>query len=530
MKKVFDLKNWHFKIDSLGFEKDVTLPHTWNTDENEKVQLYRGKAEYRTEINLDGIEGRRAILYLGCAYHTCRIYVNGRLGGKHSGCGYLPFETDIGGLLKEGRNEIRITADNSKSKNMLPYLMNFDWADDGGLTRNAVLTVYEKGDILGVEPTINITKLGGGVCSGKISLAISSEPQEMRIDIIDCSSGETALSQGAFVDGSVAVPFEGLKLWSVDSPELYYIKVTAANDSYTLRTGFRTVEIKDAKVLLNGKEIYLKGCEWMPGSHPDYGMAEPLEHSEMRLSQLKNAGCVFTRFHWQQDTSLFDRCDEYGLLVQEEIPYWGAPKKATKRQLAIAEQQARDMVHYHGHHPSIICWGVGNELDGRSKRTIGYVDDMYSFFKSLDGSRLVNYVSNSLHYKFNRLKDEATLHGDIAMWNDYLGLWLPCEEGDIERVIRETYDRCGDMPSLVSEFGLCEPFFKGGDKRRTEILKQRVPIYKTLPRMVGYMWFSLNDYRTHCGEEGKGRMKQRIHGSTDLYGSEKPSYRVLKEI
>ena len=170
------------------------------------------------------------------------------------------------------------------------------------------------------------------------------------------------------------------------------------------------------------------------------------------------------------------------------------------------------------------------ELGGRSKRTIGYVDDMYSFFKSLDGSRLVNYVSNSLHYKFNRLKDEATLHGDIAMWNDYLGLWLPCEEGDIERVIRETYDRCGDMPSLVSEFGLCEPFFKGGDKRRTEILKQRVPIYKTLPRMVGYMWFSLNDYRTHCGEEGKGRMKQRIHGSTDLYGSEKPSYRVLKEI
>ena len=39
MKKVFDLKNWHFRIDSLGFEKDVTLPHTWNTDENEKVQL-----------------------------------------------------------------------------------------------------------------------------------------------------------------------------------------------------------------------------------------------------------------------------------------------------------------------------------------------------------------------------------------------------------------------------------------------------------------------------------------------------------
>lgn len=264
------------------------------------------------------------------------------------------------------------------------------------------------------------------------------------------------------------------------------------------------------------------------GSHPDYGMAEPLEHSIKSLSQLKNAGCVFTRFHCQQDTTLFDWCDENGLLVQEEIPYWGSPKKATPLQLTIAKQHADAMVHYHSHHPSIICWGVGNELGGRQKETMQYVDKMYGYFKSKDRTRLVNYVSNTLHLKKIFERDDAALHGDIAMWNEYLGLWLPCK--DVKKTILETHKRCGNMPSMVTEFGLCEPHFKGGDERRTKILLERIPIYKSLPNMVGYVWFSLNDYRTHCGEAGEGKLKQRIHGSTDLYGNKKPSYNVLCEV
>lgn len=83
---------------------------------------------------------------------------------------------------------------------------------------------------------------------------------------------------------------------------------------------------------------------------------------------------------------------------------------------------------------------------------------------------------------------------------------------------------------MVTEFGLCEPHFKGGDERRMQILLERIPIYKSLPNMVGYVWFSLNDYRTHCGEAGEGKMNQRIYGSTDLYGNEKLSYKAFKNI
>ena len=64
------------------------------------------------------------------------------------------------------------------------------------------------------------------------------------------------------------------------------------------------------------------------------------------------------------------------------------------------------------------------------------------------------------------------------------------------KTIVETHNRCDNMPSMVTEFGLCEPHFKGGDERRMQILLERIPIYKSLPNMVGYVWFSLNDYRT----------------------------------
>lgn len=528
MRQTIELKNWNFKINSLHFEKAVTLPHTWNVDENMQVQLYRGKAEYSTAVHVDDIENKKAILYFGCAYHTAEVYINSSLAGIHTGSGNTPFEFDITAYLKKGENIIRVTVDNYKKDDMLPHSLDYDWADDGGLTRNVILTVYDKTDLFQLDITYSIAHMTDVLCSGVMNLAVDCAPQSADIEVVDCKTNEVVISKRAFIEGAILLPFENLKLWNTDNPNLYVIKVKTNDDQIEKRIGFRTIEVKGASVLLNGKKIYMKGCEWMPGSHPDYGMAEPFEHSIKCLSQLKNAGCVFTRFHWQQDTTIFDWCDENGLLVQEEIPYWGSPKKATELQLKIAKQHADAMVHYHAHHPSIICWGVGNELGGRHQETIKYVDNMYKYFKNKDASRLVNYVSNTLHMKKLFAKDDAALHGDIAMWNEYLGLWQPCT--NVKKTIVETHKRCGNMPSMVTEFGLCEPAFKGGDERRTEILLERTAIYKTLNHMVGYVWFSLNDYRTHCGEAGEGRFKQRIHGSTDLYANEKPSYKVFSDI
>lgn len=528
MKQITALKNWDFTIDNIKYSKKVTLSHTWNVDDNLSVQNYRGEAKYDTAVQIENPRNKTAYLYFGAAFHTATVYINGIYAGEHTDSGYTPFVINISRYIASGINNITVAVNNQSNEKMLPHGLDYDWADDGGLIRDAKMIICDEDDLLDMRVSYNIDSIKNDVCCGQLYIDIKTVPQDIKIEIIDKKTGDTVISRPFTAGDKITVPFKELKLWSTKEPNLYIIKAVSKNDEACLQTGFRKIEVKDAGVYLNNEKLYLKGCEWMPGSHPDYGMAEPLSHSIMRLTQLKDAGCNFTRFHWQQDTSVYKWCDEKGLLVQEEIPYWGHPKKATELQLETAKKQADEMVRFHSHHPSIVCWGVGNELGGEFPETIDYVKKMYAYFKSLDSSKLVNYVSNSVSRDSNVELDDAAMYGDIAMWNEYLGLWQPCD--NIEEVIIRTYNKFGNMPSMVTEFGLCEPAFKGGDNRRTEILKERIPIYKKLKNMVGYVWFSLNDYRTHCGEYGEGKLKQRIHGSTDLYGNEKPSYKIFSEI
>ena len=530
MKRSYELTNWTFRIGDLdpAVEKEVTLPHTWNTDPDPRLQTYRGVGSYEITLPLAMIRNRSAILYIGAAYHTANIYVNGRPAAYHTGCGYLPFEADITEYLQKGDNRIRIDVDNTPKKEMLPHMLDFDWADDGGLTRSVTLDLYEEMDFFGADIRYEVDVIRGDRASGRLFVTPDAEPQEYRVTVLDYKTGETVLSGVPDEEGYTELEFEDLSLWSPAQPNLYLVRILGETDIYEKRIGFRTIEVRGTEVLLNGKPIYLKGCEWMPGSHPEYGTAETPEISTVYLQKLREAGCNFTRFHWQQDDYIYDWCDEHGLMVQEEIPYWGFPKVSTPLQQEIAEDQAVNMVHYHGHHPSIAAWGVGNELNGAAPETIWYVDHMTAFFKDLDESRLVNYVSNTLGLDENVDEDDAALHGDIAMWNEYLGLWQPC--GDVPGTIRRTAEKAGSMPFLVSEFGLCEPVFSGGDERRCEILRERLPLYHEIPNMCGYVYFCLNDYRTQVGEEGEGRLRRRVHGSTDLYGTGKPSYLLFREL
>lgn len=531
MRHDISLNKWSFFIDEQNYAAKVTTPHTWNVDDT--VMQHRGAARYETTVFVsEDLRDEKAFICFHAVYHSAEVYLNDILVGRHSRSGFTPFQFDVTDkIIFGGDNRIKVIADNTHIREMLPHMDDFDWADDGGIIRKAELHFMPRDGVEYIRAEETIRSAAHGLCSGSLLLKtafLDGEPHRATVRVIDYSDNQTVIEKTfEQIEKEITLDFENLKLWSCYSPALYRISLETEHDYCEIRTGLRTIEVRGESILLNGQEIFLKGCEWMPGSHPDFGMAEPLEHSIKCLKQLKNAGCVFTRFHWQQDDSLFDWCDENGLLVQEEIPYWGYPKQATPLQLDIAKQQADEMVYYHSNHPSIIFWGVGNELGGETEPTIHYVKDMVSYFKSLDTRRLVNYVSNTLSRVENADRDDATLHGDVAMWNDYLGLWEPSD--DIEGHMIRTCKKAKGMPLIVSEFGLCEPHFKGGDTERARILAERLEMYAKIDNIKGYMWFSLNDYRTHCGEAGRDKMRRRIHGSTDLYGNEKPSYRLLQK-
>ncbi|MBS4980566.1 MAG: hypothetical protein KHZ72_04265 [Lachnospiraceae bacterium] len=528
-----ELTNWVFKVN--GAEKNIKIPHTWSVEPD--TEEYLGKAVYHTHTYIDQIYAeKRILLCFKAVYHSAEVYINGKFAGGQKGKGFLPFEVDITDKVALGsENEIEVIVDNSYQEDMLPRMDSFDWACDGGIIRGVFLKIQNQNSLECVRVQAYAEILDDTHSNGALKIrwnGLDVKPEEnVNVEIMDYQSGGVVFSEDVDVCGEMTeLIVENVRLWSTQFPQLYIVRLAYGEEVVRIRVGFRTIEVKNGQIFLNGQKIYLKGCEWMPGSHPDYGMAEPLEHSIFRLRQLKESGCNFTRFHWQQADEVFDWCDENGLMVQEEIPYWQTPDTPLENTKILAKEQADIMVSAHGHHPSIVCWGCGNELhEATEPGTIQYVEEMKQYFKMQDMTRLVNYVSYTLGLEENLHKDDATLYGDIAMWNDYLGLWHQCSEPICER-IQEVAKKCKDIPLVISEFGLCEPKLKGGDERRCRILKERIETYIKTPQIAGWIWFSLNDYRTCMGEAGQGRFRRRIHGSTDLYGNTKPSYEELYKL
>mgnify|MGYP001198297234 CR=1 FL=1 len=212
------------------------------------------------------------------------------------------------------------------------------------------------------------------------------------------------------------------------------------------------------------------------------------------------------------------------MLVQEEVPFWGAtPSAAGEQQWKIFKEQLQEMVSAHRNHPSVFAWGVGNELDGQAEETIQYIRDAVAYTHRMDPDRPANYVSNSI---FKAPALDGTAHGDIMMVNDYIGTW----HGDLDQYGKWDHIVAAnpDKPVIPSEFGLCEPAFSGGDERREEIFLEKLKCYRSYPNIAGTIYFCLNDYRTQMGEDGEGKWKKRVHGSAGLKGEPKPSYYAVQ--
>ena len=536
-RKNIELKDsWNFVVDPLGIglskeyhNKRITkcekvyIPHTYNVKKG--LEEYRGKAWYQYIFKCEEEwAGKRFILRFQGVYRDMILWVNGKEAVKHFDSGFTSFEIDISNFVKSGENLFSIQVDNSYSTNALPYGNKFDWADDGGIFRPVHVIISDPCafEYVHVNAIPDIENGTGGNIS--INYGLSEKGLiDYRISYELLFSGDK-IACGDYNGEEIYI--EHTKWWDFDSPNLYTLRLFLINktgvitDTYVTRIGFRKFECIEDSFWLNGKKVRLVGAEWMPGSDPRIGNAEKKKDIERYLQLLKDCNCVYTRVHWQQGDDFFDWCDEHGMLVQEEIPLWGEPAEPKDDTVAIVRQQAEEMIMQHFNHPSIVSWGIGNELNGNSEITRRYVKDAMAILKSLDNTRACSYVSNTA---FNDANDACTF-SDIQMCNEYIGTWnkLPDAEEAVAGFLRASNQK----PTVISEFGLCEPAFQGGDKRRQELFKEKLEIYRN-HHIAGIIWFCLNDYRTQMGEEGTGKYRKRVHGSVDLYGNPKPSYETI---
>lgn len=554
--------NWRFSFDpndagigetwfSTEFDRTswrpVTVPHTWQV-EPENTGYY-GIAWYARSIQDDSAwEDKTLRLEFDAIYRDAWIWINGKRVGEHLGSGWTPFGFSIDEAWKPGKeNLVIVRVDNRFSEKALPYLRSSDWAADGGIIRRVRLRALPRAHIERVQVQA-VPTAGNTAARWKAAIQVSI-PRNKKTDycleailfgpegnLVDSPESDTKISGAEeSQSGRIETVIEGTvdrpRLWHFDEPHLYRILVRLWQKDKQLHErqvsfGIRSIELKDGFFFLNGEPMRLMGVEWMPGSDPRYGMAESPEFMQGVLRDMKQLNCLLTRFHWQQDDSVFEFCDRNGILVQEEVPSWGGETMKGNFE-GIQERHTREMIEAHYNHPSIFAWGLCNEIGGQSEEAHEFIAEGQKLARRFDPYRPLTYASNSL--QSDHEKDAARLL-DFIEWNDYYESWYGGTVRDVEANLDKIAKAFPGKSLIISEYGLCEcdPKNPTSDERRIEILKTHTDAYRKAPNVAGAIFFDYNDYRTHIGDKGQGAFQQRVHGVVDLLGQRKPSWEALR--
>ena len=320
-------------------------------------------------------QGKRVLLDFEGIMLVGDVWLNGTFIGK-TDYGYLGFEADITRLLKPGQpNVIAVRADTRNP-------MSSRWYTGGGLFRDVhVITtdpqLYFNRHPLYITTTDNhtlhittfITCNERGMRSIPATVRILDREGRVVIEQKADLSTRSGKRIGEFQLPDIELP--DAHLWNLDDPYLYTAEVTIRHadgsvaDCVSSRFGVRTIEYGPAfGFKLNGKKVIFKGI----ANHHTLGALGAAAYPraiEKRIQLLKEFGFNHIRTsHNPYSDDLLDLCDQYGILVVDEL-YDKWLKQYSGDRIPWTELWQHDIpewIRRDRNHPCVVMWSLGNEL------------------------------------------------------------------------------------------------------------------------------------------------------------------------
>lgn len=458
------LTEWEFSRDGESWEK-VSVPHSYNGFDGSSASYYRGKASYRTTVNIADPDAPAFLLFEGAA-QAAAVQVNGREACRHKG-GYTAFTVPLEGLLEKGENHIVVVCDNSEDMEMIPVSSDFN--KNGGLHNPVWL--YVPGKVYFDPSAYGLYRLH--VTQDKVTAVRAEATVEAFVcglaDVtlrVKDASGKTVLEKvQKEVSGEYRQAFqlENPHLWNgLEDPYLYTVELRAGGDKAVAEVGFRYYALdRDKGFSLNGKPYPLRGVSM----HQDlYQKASALSCADIDADYafVRELGCNFLRLaHYPHNDYAFRLCDRLGIVVQTEIPWVNiCGVRASDAYFENIHQQMEEMVRNLYNHPSIVFWGMWNELDSwgnrdhfqgafDARRVVDETARLYDFTKSLDSTRFLGLTDDSVYQRdfYTELK------ADYFSENRYHGWYY--NYGDFSGVTADmTWIRDNMGPANLSEYGV----------------------------------------------------------------------------
>ena len=336
----------------------VRLPHTWNAQDGQDGgnDYWRGTAVYEKEFFRPDWFGEIVLEFAGAAM-SADVFVNGAQLVHHDG-GYSTFRVNITDALVPGNNKVTVSVDNSENDRVYPQKADFTFY--GGLYRDVQLLLL---------PPEHFEVCKDGTPGIKVTPVVKGSAAEVTVETWQNGEGTVSFRFGDKVytaesrDGhaSVTFPIENVHLWDgVNDPYLYSIEAQFGEDVIAARFGCRSFSFDPEKgFLLNGHSYPLRGVS----RHQDFlgvGNAITLQEQTLDMELIREIGANTIRLaHYQHAQEFYDLCDEYGMIVWTEIPYI-TEHMPNGRQNTL--DQMRELITQCYNHPSIVCWGLSNEV------------------------------------------------------------------------------------------------------------------------------------------------------------------------
>ncbi len=450
----FDLFSHPDDIDAvvlkdLQRDKTVVVPGNWTMQDTgdfphyTNVQMpFSGAPPELPERIATGVYRRRlavptdwreaqTVLSVGGAESVHAVFVNGEFVGYGTDS-RLPSEYDISKFLLTDENILAIVVIRYSA---MSYIEDQDQWWMAGLHRSVHIESRDEvciADVVCETDFDNKKKLGNLTTTTEARfLGEKQTGFTLRTSLFSPSGELVGQTQSKTVPHVAAQPYsfvghktsfnwtvKNCAAWSAEAPNLYQVEtelVTALGEVIeTVRTkiGFRRVEVKDRKLLVNGQPVWIFGVN-RHDHHPDTGSTVSIEDMRSDLVVMRSHNITAIRCsHYPNDSAFYQLCDELGMYLVDEANIEGHAFNTSicdddSYRSAFVERGAR-MVQRDRNHPSIIMWSLGNETGYGANH-----DALAGWIRRTDSTRPLHYEGAIFHGDKNRISTSNWVDGGL---------------------------------------------------------------------------------------------------------------------
>lgn len=316
----YDFKITKDKDEILPFKEKILVPYSPESPLSHVSKLVEidDYLIYQKNFKIDNkyLHDYKIILHVLGIDQTSDIYVNNNFVA-HTESGYLSYEFDVTNFIINEEFNLRVIAKDITDTSF--YSRGKQKLSRGGIFYTSTSGIYRPIYLEFVPITNYITNF---------NIDYDIDKKELYVLVWTSSNGNVDISFNEYLfnikaNELVTIKFNDMKLWDVDNPNLYEIKIKYYNDEVFTYIGFRKIELininNKMKLYLNHHEIIIKGV--LDQGYYYLGNLTPRDYLDyyQDIKNIKDLGFNALRKHIKYENDIFYHyCDKLGILVIQD--------------------------------------------------------------------------------------------------------------------------------------------------------------------------------------------------------------------